>query len=39
MKGRDILAEIRAIRDELAQRYGGDAWALARANLSDHVGL
>lgn len=28
---RDLLAEIRAIRDELAARYNCDAWALARA--------
>ena len=31
MPERDVLAEIRAVRDELSQRYGGDAWALARA--------
>lgn len=31
MPERDVLAEIRAVRDELSQRYGGAAWALARA--------
>ena len=31
MRERDPLADIRAVRDELARRYGGDAWALARA--------
>lgn len=27
----DVLSHIRAVRDELAARYGGDAWALSRA--------
>ena len=31
MQERDLLAEIRTVRDELAKRYGGDARALARA--------
>jgi len=26
----DVLAELRALRDETARRLGGDAWALAR---------
>jgi hypothetical protein len=31
MRERDVLAEIRAVRDELARRYGGDAWKLSEA--------
>ena len=31
MRERDLLAEIRAVRDELALRHGGDAWRLSRA--------
>lgn len=31
MRETDVLADIRAVRDELAARYGGDAWALSRA--------
>ena len=27
----DVHAEIRAIRDELFRRHGGDLWALSRA--------
>ena len=29
MKESDVLAEIRAVRDELAARHNGDAWALS----------
>jgi len=31
MREQDVLAEIRAVRDELARRHGDDAWALSRA--------
>ena len=31
MREPDVLADIRAVRDELAARHGGDAWALSRA--------
>jgi len=31
MQEPDPLADIRAVRDELARRFAGDAWALARA--------
>ena len=31
MRERDVLAEIRAVRDELARRHGGDARLLSEA--------
>ena len=31
MREHDVLADIRAIRDELAARHGGDARSLSRA--------
>jgi hypothetical protein len=31
MREADALAAIRAVRDELARRHGGDAWALSQA--------
>ena len=31
MREPDVLADIRAVRDELAARHGGDAWALSLA--------
>ncbi|MGL4461140.1 MAG: hypothetical protein ACRC1K_03230 [Planctomycetia bacterium] len=31
MSKNDVLAAIRATRDELARRHGGDAWSLSAA--------
>ena len=31
MRERDVLTEIRAVRDEIARRHGGDAGSLSRA--------